>query len=77
MPLISSAALSKSREFAIKTQVTEIQLADESCFQSCIVIRVDLSIGFLRLVDPGRLSISTKFVEPVLCRDRRADAVKH
>jgi hypothetical protein len=30
MPLISSAALSKSREFAIKTQVIGGQLADES-----------------------------------------------
>src|SRR5580692_8413696 len=30
MPLISSAALSKSREFAIKIQVIGIQLADES-----------------------------------------------
>src|SRR6202040_2464923 len=30
MPLISSAALSKSREFSIKTQVIDVQLADES-----------------------------------------------
>src|ERR1700675_3331995 len=30
MPLISSAALSKSREFSIKTQVIRVQLADES-----------------------------------------------
>src|SRR5882762_4789438 len=30
MPLISSAALSKSRDFSIKTQVIGVQLADES-----------------------------------------------